>query len=207
RAARSRRVRPRLSASPAAAASVTKSACAAAFCAASACHRVTIASASRERSRRNNPFRLLRGRAWVPPHRGGIRVRCRRRQARFFLPALHQAAPHLTLPWLRDGSLPLPLRAYRIHTSWLRSGRKTDSVIPLASDGVGHGIGVWAGAVWRPPPAKRGACLHEALVARPGSCIRRLGGTRSREMRFTRFLRNAAVTADEMSRHAGALTA
>src|SRR6185437_15926278 len=102
---------------------------------------------------------------------------------------------------------PLPLLCYRIHTSWLRSGRKTDSVIPLASDGVGHGIGVWAGAVWRPPPAKRGACLHEALVARPGSCIRRLGGTRSREMRFTRFLRNAAVTADEMSRHAGALTA
>src|SRR6185437_13844080 len=117
-------------------------------------------------------------------------------------------AAHLTLPLLCNGSLPLPpKRAYRIHTSWLRSGRKTDSVIPLASDGVGHGIGVWAGAVWRPPPAKRGACLHEALVARPGSCIRRLGGTRSREMRFTRFLRNAAVTADEMSRHAGALTA
>src|SRR6185437_14642020 len=89
-------------------------------------------------------------------------------------------------------------QGYRIHTSWLRSWRKTDSVIPLASGGVGHGIGVWAGAVWRPPPAKRGACLHEALVARPGSCIRRLGGTRSREMRFTRFLRNAAVTADEM---------
>jgi hypothetical protein len=49
--------------------------------------------------------------------------------------------------------------------------------------------------------------LHEALVARPGSCIRRLGGSRRREMQFTRFLRNRAVTAAEMSCHAGALTA
>jgi Transposase DDE domain len=49
--------------------------------------------------------------------------------------------------------------------------------------------------------------LHAALAARPGSCIRRLGGTRAREMQFTRFLRNEAVTAAEMSRHVGALTA
>jgi Transposase DDE domain len=49
--------------------------------------------------------------------------------------------------------------------------------------------------------------LHAALVARPGSCIRRLGGTRAREMRFTRFLRNGGVTAAEMSQHAGMLTA
>ena len=49
--------------------------------------------------------------------------------------------------------------------------------------------------------------MHAALVARPGSCIRRLGGTRAREMRFTRFLRNGSVTAEEMSRHAGTLTA
>jgi len=48
--------------------------------------------------------------------------------------------------------------------------------------------------------------LHAALVARPGSCIRRLGGTRAGEMQFTRFLRNEAVTAAEMSRHAGAVT-
>lgn len=48
--------------------------------------------------------------------------------------------------------------------------------------------------------------MHAALVARPGSCIRRLGGTRAREMQFTRFLRNDAVTAAEMSRHAGVLT-
>ena len=73
--------------------------------------------------------------------------------------------------------------------------------------GGGDGRGIRAGAVWRPPPAKRGAQLHAALVARPGSCIRRLGGTRAREMQFTRFLRNRAVTAAEMGRHAGVLTA
>src|SRR5438105_4204324 len=54
---------------------------------------------------------------------------------------------------------------------------------------------------------KRGAHLHAALVRRPGSCIRRLGGTRARELQFTRFLRNKAVNAAEMARHAGALTA
>lgn len=48
--------------------------------------------------------------------------------------------------------------------------------------------------------------MHAALVLQPGSCIRRLGGTRAREMRFTRLLRNRSVTAEEMSRHAGALT-
>src|ERR1044072_8409862 len=64
-----------------------------------------------------------------------------------------------------------------------------------------------AGAVWRPPPGKRGANLHMALVARPSSCIRRLGGTRKREMQFTRFLRNPAVTASEISAHAATGTA
>lgn len=49
--------------------------------------------------------------------------------------------------------------------------------------------------------------MHAALVARPGSCIRRLGGTRAREMQFTRFLHNEAVTPAEMSQHARALTA
>jgi hypothetical protein len=49
--------------------------------------------------------------------------------------------------------------------------------------------------------------LHAALVARPGSCIRRLAGTRAREIQFTRFLRNASVTAAEMSTHAAARTA
>jgi hypothetical protein len=49
--------------------------------------------------------------------------------------------------------------------------------------------------------------LHAALVARPGSCIRRLAGTRAREIRFTRFLRNASVTASEMAAHAAERTA
>jgi hypothetical protein len=49
--------------------------------------------------------------------------------------------------------------------------------------------------------------LHAALVARPGSCIRRLAGTRAREIQFTRFLRNASVTATEMAAHAAERTA
>ena len=61
---------------------------------------------------------------------------------------------------------------------------------------------IWAGAVWRPPPGKRGAAFHEALVERPCVCIRRLAGRRAQEMRFTRLLRNHAVTAEEMVCHA-----
>ncbi len=49
--------------------------------------------------------------------------------------------------------------------------------------------------------------MHEALVARPGSCIRRLGGSRAREIQFTRWLRNSSVTAAEMAAHAGAAMA
>lgn len=44
--------------------------------------------------------------------------------------------------------------------------------------------------------------MHAALVARPGSCIRRLAGTRAREIQFTRFLRNGSVTATAMVAHA-----
>src|SRR5271154_6775864 len=77
----------------------------------------------------------------------------------------------------------------------------------MIGGGFDAGAGVWAGAVWRPPPGKRGVRLHAALVARPGSCVRRLGGTRAREIQFTRFLRNGSVTAAEMARHAGAWTA
>ncbi|WP_229159758.1 IS4 family transposase [Bradyrhizobium brasilense] len=49
--------------------------------------------------------------------------------------------------------------------------------------------------------------MHAALVDRPGSCIRRLGGTRAREIQFTRFLRNKAVTATAMAEHAAERTA
>jgi hypothetical protein len=49
--------------------------------------------------------------------------------------------------------------------------------------------------------------LLAALVERPCSCIRRLAGRRSQEVRFTRFLRNHSVTAGEMVCHAAAGTA
>jgi Transposase DDE domain len=49
--------------------------------------------------------------------------------------------------------------------------------------------------------------LHAALVRRPGSCVRRLAGTRAREIQFTRFLRNASVTSGEMTAHAAEGTA
>ena len=49
--------------------------------------------------------------------------------------------------------------------------------------------------------------MHQALVQRPGCCIRRLGGTRKREMQFTRFLRNTSVTTGEMAAFAAKKTA
>jgi hypothetical protein len=49
--------------------------------------------------------------------------------------------------------------------------------------------------------------LHAALVARPCACVRRLAGTRAREIQFTRFLRNGSVTATEMAAHAAERTA
>lgn len=50
--------------------------------------------------------------------------------------------------------------------------------------------------------------MHAALVARPGSCIRQLAQRdRACQIQFTRFLRNEAVTAEEMTRHAAERTA
>jgi hypothetical protein len=49
--------------------------------------------------------------------------------------------------------------------------------------------------------------VHAALVARPCSRIRRLAGSRAREIQFTRFLRNGAVTAGEMTASAAERTA
>jgi Transposase DDE domain len=49
--------------------------------------------------------------------------------------------------------------------------------------------------------------LHAALVEQPCSCVRRLARTRAREIQFTRFLRNDAVTAAEMASHAAERTA
>jgi len=50
--------------------------------------------------------------------------------------------------------------------------------------------------------------LQAALAARPGSCIRRLAeGNRARQMQFSRFLHNEAVTVVEMAATAAARTA
>lgn len=50
--------------------------------------------------------------------------------------------------------------------------------------------------------------MHAALVARPGSCIRQLAQrSRARQMQFTRFLRNDAVTAKEIAAYAAERTA
>jgi hypothetical protein len=49
--------------------------------------------------------------------------------------------------------------------------------------------------------------LHAALVKRPCSRIRRLAGKRSKEIQFTRFLRNPSVTTTEIAAHAAAGTA
>lgn len=50
--------------------------------------------------------------------------------------------------------------------------------------------------------------MHAALVGRPGSCIRQLAQRdRAREIQFTRFLRNGAVTAEEIAAHAAERTA
>src|SRR5882724_7651984 len=72
--------------------------------------------------------------------------------------------------------------------------------------GIDGRCGIRTGAIWRSSPGKRGASLHAALVARPGPCIRRLGGKRAAEMQFRRLLHNRAVTAAEMSLHAGQRT-
>lgn len=68
--------------------------------------------------------------------------------------------------------------------------------------------GIRAGSIWRRSAGKRGANLHAALVSRPGSCIRQLAQRkRAREVQFTRFLRNEAVTAEEIAAHAAEHTA
>src|SRR5205807_3317574 len=70
---------------------------------------------------------------------------------------------------LRPFGPPPPYDGCRIHTSLLRGRGKLDSLSVMMADGevdVRHQV--WTGAVWRRPPGKRGACLHAALVARPG---------------------------------------
>lgn len=82
----------------------------------------------------------------------------------------------------------------------------SDSV-SLCGEGGRHGA--LSGAVWRPPPGKRGAFLLGRLVASGGRKlrVRRLGGNRAGEVRLTRFLRNEAVTCGEMLEQAAERTA
>src|SRR5262249_62020234 len=94
-----------------------------------------------------------------------------------------------------------------MHTSQLSIERRPESADQGLIRGGGDGDRCRTEAVWRPPPGKRGIALHAALVGRPCSCIRRLAGRRAQEVRFTRFLRNRAVTAGEMVWHAAAGTA
>ncbi len=65
-----------------------------------------------------------------------------------------------------------------------------------------------SGPVWRPAAGKRGAFLHARLVAVGGRGVRvrRLGGDRAGEIKITRFLRNRAVSIEEMVRTAAART-
>jgi len=71
-------------------------------------------------------------------------------------------------------------------------------VIPSLETEDGNGAGT--GPVRGPAPGKRGADLLARLVAQgaQGVRVRRLGGDRAGEMRVTRFLRNPAVTIEEM---------
>ena len=77
-----------------------------------------------------------------------------------------------------------------------------DSIVGGRDERVG------AGAVWRPPPGKRGAFLHARLVEAGGKGVRvrRLGCNRAGEIRITRFLHNDAVTVHEMVETARART-
>jgi len=55
--------------------------------------------------------------------------------------------------------------------------------------------------------AVSGYMFHEALAHSPGCCIKVLGGSRAREMQFTRFLSSPHVTVEEMAAQAGHDTA
>ncbi len=95
---------------------------------------------------------------------------------------------------------------YSIHTSPLKPSVMSDS-LPWVGNEVRHGF--VAGAVWGPPPGKRGAFLLARLieVGGRGVRVRRLGGDRAGEIRLTRFLRNDAVTIEEMIAEASRRTA
>lgn len=60
------------------------------------------------------------------------------------------------------------------------------------------GVGTVVGPVRGSPPRQRGAALLGRVVARERVCLRKLGGDRSQEVRFGRFLRNPRVTLERL---------
>src|SRR5690349_4150030 len=97
---------------------------------------------------------------------------------------------------------------YRMHISLLTRVPSAESMGLVIRHGGGDGSGsIRAGSVWRRPAGKRGALFHRALVAEAGPCIRRLAGSRAREMRFHRFLRHPRVRVSEMALTVGLRTA
>src|SRR5229473_1122641 len=101
------------------------------------------------------------------------------------------------------------VKPYDMHTSpnaLLRRVALSESM--MLSRHSGGRNGRQFGAVRRPAPGKRGACLLARLVCvgQSGISVRRVGGNRAGEMRFTRFLRNRRVRPDEMVATARART-
>jgi len=144
------------------------------------------------------------------PSRGGARAQSSMRTERRRPDALRtrdvQLRPLAPPLGLSAESPSPPGRLRHSHISDLRLSKMSDSLSRL--DG-GWDVGSAAGSVWRPPPGKRGAFLHARLVEAGGRGVRvrRLGGNRAGEIRLTRFVRNAAVTVEEMAAAAGARTA
>src|SRR3954454_14080370 len=70
----------------------------------------------------------------------------------------------------------------------------------------GSGDGAFAGAVWRPPPGKRGAFLHARLVETGGRGVRvrRLGASQAGARRLPGFPRTPAVRVEELAPEAAA---
>src|SRR5271169_3642535 len=98
-----------------------------------------------------------------------------------------------------------------MHTSpeppLLRGVAFSESIVVQRRSGAENGRQF--GTVRRPTPGKRGACLLARLVCvgQSGVSVRRVGGSRAGEMRFTRFLRNPRVSPPEMVATARARTA
>jgi hypothetical protein len=84
--------------------------------------------------------------------------------------------------------------------------RRESESLSLVSLKTGACDGVFDRRVWGPSAGKRGALLLDAMVEKPCSCIRKLGGSRAREVQIHRLLRNRKVTVEELARQAGLRT-